>query len=167
QGRLPPGRGRLPDSAGPRPRGCAPRVTRASDPSVTPESAAPLGATCADGGVNFSVFSKHATLVDLLLFDDVDDARPARVIAIDPETNRHYHYWDVVVPGVRPGQIYGYRASGPFDGASGRRFDADKVLLDPYGRGVVVPKAYSRAAASEPGDNTAAAMKSVVVDPTA
>jgi isoamylase len=65
---------------------------------------------------------------------------------------------------VQSGQIYGYRAAGPFDPANGMRFDPAKVLLDPYGRGVVVPKNYSRAAAEVEGDNTQTAMKSVVVD---
>ncbi|MCB0151965.1 MAG: glycogen debranching enzyme, partial [Caldilineaceae bacterium] len=63
-----------------------------------------------------------------------------------------------------PGQIYGYRAHGPYEPLLGMRFDVQKVLLDPYGRGVAVPGAYSRKAASVPGDNTAQAMKSVVVD---
>ncbi len=101
----------------------------------------------------------------MLFFDREDDARPARVIHLDPAANRTYHYWHVFVPGVQPGQIYGYRVHGPFDPASGMRFDPAKVLLDPYGRGVVVPKNYSRDAASEEGDNAATAMKSVVVDP--
>ncbi len=57
----------------------------------------PLGATLRDGGVNFSVFSKHADRVELCLFDHVDDARPARVIALDPRTHRTYHYWHVFV----------------------------------------------------------------------
>ena len=68
---------------------------------------------------------------------------------------------------MRPGQIYGYRVEGPFDPAHGMRFDAAKVLLDPYGRGVVVPKNYSRDAAADQGDNAATAMKSVVLDPRA
>ena len=68
------------------------------------------------------------------------------------------------VPGLQPGQIYGYRASGPFDPANGMRFDSAKVLLDPYGRGVVVPTQYNRITTSQEGDNTATAMKSVVVD---
>jgi glycogen operon protein len=123
-----------------------------------------LGASVVDGGVNFSVFSRDASLVELLLFDRADDGRPARVIPIDAAANRHYHYWHVFVPGVRPGQIYGFRASGPFDPASGLRFDPLKILLDPYGRAVVVPGSYSRIAASRPGDNSATAMKSVVVD---
>ena len=124
----------------------------------------PLGATPYDGGVNFSVFSRGATGVELLFFDGVDDSRPARVIPIDPSSNRTYHYWHVFVPGVQPGQIYGYRVDGPSDPANGMRFDPGKVLLDPYGRGVVVPKNYSRDAAHEQGDNAGSAMKSVVVD---
>jgi isoamylase len=128
-------------------------------------SAAPIGATVTATGTNFSVFSKQSTGIELLLFDRVDDRRPARVIPIDSVTNRQYHYWHTFVAGVRAGQIYGYRALGPFDPASGRRFDPEKVLLDPYGRGVVVPQGFSRDAASEKGDNTATAMKSVVVDP--
>ena len=111
--------------------------------------------------------SKHATGVELLLFDRVDDAaRAAREIRIDPATNRTYHYWHVFVPGVKAGQVYGYRVEGPWDPAQGMRFDPAKVLLDPYGRGVAVPDRYDRAAAGEPGDNGAIAMKSVVVDPS-
>ena len=71
------------------------------------------------------------------------------------------------MPGVKPGQLYAYRAQGPFDPASGMRFDPSKVLLDPYGRGVVVPRNYSREAARLKGANAATAMKSVVVDPHA
>src|SRR4030095_5865887 len=124
----------------------------------------PLGATVVDGGVNFSLFSRSATGVELLLFDREDDARPARVLRLDPTTHRTYHYWHVGVPGIRPGQLYGYRVAGPSDPAHGLRFDPAKVLLDPYGRGVVVPKNYSRAAARQAGDNAATAMKSVVVE---
>src|SRR6266542_2356858 len=124
----------------------------------------PLGVTLSPGGANFSVYSKHATGIELLLFDCVDDAQPARVIRIDPSTNRTYHYWHVFVPGVKAGQIYGYRVEGPFDPSSGMRFNPAKVLLDPYGRGTVVPKNYSREDARREGDNAATAMKSVVVD---
>ncbi|MEW6250310.1 MAG: glycogen debranching protein GlgX [Planctomycetota bacterium] len=127
----------------------------------------PLGATFVAGGVNFSVYSRSANGIELLFFDRDDDAKPARVIPIDPASNRTYHYWHVFVPGVRPGQLYGYRAQGPHDPANGLRFDPGKVLLDPYGRCVAVPKGYSRAAARIPGDNAATAMKSVVVDPVA
>ena len=116
------------------------------------------------GGVNFSLYSRDATGVELLLFDQPDDPKPSHIIGLDPESHRTYHYWHVFVPGIQAGQIYGYRAYGPFDPANGLRFDPTKVLLDPYGRGVVGTKDYSRDAASQPGDNTATAMKSVVVD---
>jgi len=127
----------------------------------------PLGATVYPDGVNFSVFSKNATGVDLLLFDPVDDPKPVRVISLDPRKNRTYHYWHCLVPGIQPGQIYGYRAAGPFEPEKGLRFDPEKVLLDPYGRGVAVPERYTHKAASQPGDNAATAMKSVVADPHA
>jgi glycogen operon protein len=124
----------------------------------------PLGATLVRGGANFSVFSRGATEMELLLFDYEDDAVPSRVIPIHPATHRTYHYWSVFAPGVQPGQLYGYRVHGPFDPANGQRFDPAKLLLDPYGRAVVVPKNYDRGAISGPGDTTAMAMKSVVVD---
>jgi len=125
---------------------------------------APLGASVVPGGVNFSVFSRSASAIDLLLFDRHDDSRPSRVIPIDPVASRTYHYWHVFVPELRQGQLYGYRVHGPYDPASGLWFDPGKVLLDPYGRAVAVPAGYSRDAAKLPGDNTSAAMKSVVVD---
>jgi isoamylase len=125
----------------------------------------PLGATVVGEGVNFSVFSRQATRVELLLFDDAAAAHPTRVIELDPRTHRTYHYWHVFVPGIRPGQIYAYRADGPFEPERGLRFDPSKALLDPYGRAVVVPDGYSRRTASRYGEDNAIAMKSVVVDP--
>src|SRR6478672_13754179 len=112
---------------------------------------APLGATVVAGGINFSVFSRSASAVELLFFDHADDSRPARAIAIDPCTNRIYHYWHTVVPGAQPGQLYGYRVHGPSDHSAGLRFDPGKVLLDPYSRSVAVPKGYSREAAQLKG----------------
>lgn len=129
-------------------------------------SSSPLGATIGDGGVNFSLFSRTASGIDLLLFDRDDSAIPSRVITLNPAKNRTYHYWHVSVPGITPGQLYGYRVTGESSPAMGRRFDAQKVLLDPYGRGVAVPKGYSRDEARLAGDNAATAMKSVVVDPS-
>jgi len=125
-------------------------------------SSFPLGATATEDGANFSVFSKSATKVELLFFDSADAGIPSRVMALDRKRNRSYHYWHVFVPGVQPGQHYGYRVHGPFEPALGHRFDPKKVLLDPYGRAVAVPALYERTAASRPGDNAAQAMKSVV-----
>ena len=86
-------------------------------PTGTGESS-PLGATVVPGGVNFSVYSRDASDVELLLFDREDDAQPSRVIKIDRMKNRTYPYWHVFVPGVKAGQLYGYRAYGPFDPAT-------------------------------------------------
>ncbi len=130
---------------------------------MKPSISDPLGATIVDGGVNFSLFSRVATGVELLLFDRVDDATASRVIPISA-TDRSYHYWHTVVPGIKPGQIYGYRVDGPNAPEKGLRFDSNKVLLDPYGKGVVVPNNYDRSAACQPGDNSATSMKSLVVD---
>src|SRR5215475_5745357 len=72
----------------------------------TPGRAGPIGATVVDGGVNFSMFSRHASGVDLLFFDRDNDPQPARTIALDPVTNRTYYYWHTFVPDVEPGQVY-------------------------------------------------------------
>jgi isoamylase len=98
-----------------------------------------------NGGANFLVFSGSAAGIDLLFYDRVDDARPPNVIPIDPFENRTYHNWHVFVAGVEPRQIYGFRSHGPFEPAL--RFDSSKVLLDPYGRAVIIRKGYSREAA--------------------
>jgi isoamylase len=129
-------------------------------------ASAPLGASVQPAGVNFSVFSKDAAAIELLLFEDANAAEPSRVIALDRADHRTYHYWHVFVPGLTPGQAYGYRAHGPFAPERGLRFDHAKLLLDSYARAVAVPDGYSRAAAQRPGDNAGMAMKSVVADPS-
>ena len=125
-------------------------------------TSSPLGSSVQRGGVNFSVFSKNATLVELLLFESADSTAPAHVIPLDPRTHRTYHYWHVFVPSLKPGQIYGYKAHGAFEPEQGLRFDGSKVLIDPYGYAVAVPKAYTRS-----GEPAAPAMKSIVADPEA
>ena len=135
--------------------------------AATQGSSAPLGATVRPAGVNFSVFSRNATRVELLLFDDAEAGAPSAVIPLDRDVRRTYHYWQAFVPGLRSGQVYAYRAHGPFEPAEGHRFDPDKILIDPYGLAVAVPRGYDRQAASRPGDNAAVAMKSVVADPRA
>src|SRR5499427_5527326 len=133
--------------------------------SVRPGAAAPLGATFSLGGVNFSVFSRDATRMEILLFDEINSKRPATVIPLDSNRNCTYHYWHAFVPDLAPGQVYAYRAYGPAAPERGLRFDAEKVLLDPYGLAVAIPETYDRGAAARPGDNAATAMKSVVADP--
>jgi len=133
----------------------------------TAGSSAPLGAAARPDGVNFSVFSRSATAIELLLFDDAQAGEPSRIVALDPRSHRTYHYWHAFVPDLQPGQVYGYRAHGPFAPERGLRFDPRKVLVDPYGLAVAVPASYDRGAAVRPGDNCAAAMKSVVAAPDA
>jgi glycogen operon protein len=128
-------------------------------------ASAPLGATVSPGGVNFSVFARSATGVELLLFDAEDAARPARALRLEPKRDRTFHYWHTFVPGLEPGQVYAYRAHGPFAPERGLRFDGEKILLDPYGLAVAVPRGYDRHAACVPGDNAAVGLRSVVADP--
>src|SRR5437764_13000612 len=148
-------------------RSSIPKNALAMDSPPKTGRSAPIGATVLDGGVNFSVFSRTAGGMELLLFDREDDAKPSQTIRLDPHGDRTYYYWHRFVPGVKAGQIYAYRAHGAFDLAAGLRSDPSKILLDPYGRGVVVPKNYDRLAGARPGDHAALAMKSVVIDPSA
>jgi glycogen operon protein len=137
---------------------------RNSAPDLDVGASFPLGARVDGGGVNFSIYSKHARAVELLLFDDADAEAPSRIIPLAPPHHRTYHYWHARVNGIGTGQVYAYRVHGPDDPGRGLRFDPDKVLLDPYGRAVARPKNYSRAAACGKGDNVARALRSVVVD---
>ena len=97
--------------------------------------------------------------MELLLFDNADAIVPANVIRLDPRNHRTYHYWHAFVPGLKPGQVYGFKATGPFVPERGLRFDKNRVLLDPYGQAIAIPEDYRR-------DNTTIAMKSVIADPS-
>lgn len=92
----------------------------------------PLGAHASEGGVNFALFSRHASRVRLELFDQADDAAPARVIDLDPARNRTGDVWHVWVLGLRSGQLYAYRVDGPYRPGDGHRFNFNKLLLDPF-----------------------------------
>ena len=102
-------------------------------------------------------------MLEVLLFENVDDLMPSRVISLDPQWNRTYYYWHVFVPGITAGQLYGYRVHGPFEPEKGHRFNPVKVLLDPYGKCIARPDGYNRQAACKPA-NHVPALKSVVVD---
>lgn len=125
----------------------------------------PIGATVYPDGVNFCLFSKTCAALELLFFNAPNDSKPSRVIKFDPQYNKIFYYWHIFVKGIKAGQIYGYRAYGMFEPELGYRFDAEKLLLDPYAKAIVNTENYSREAASIPGDNCAKAMKAVVVDP--
>ncbi|MCX8025872.1 MAG: alpha-amylase family glycosyl hydrolase, partial [Thermanaerothrix sp.] len=125
----------------------------------------PLGATIHDGGVNFSLFSMNSTAVDLLLFENPEDAEPSHVIRLDPKEHRTFAYWHVYVHGIGPGQIYAYRVFGPHDPERGHRFDPSKLLLDPYARVIVNTENYRREAALQPGGDWGHMLKCAVMDP--
>jgi len=129
---------------------------------IGPGKSFPLGATVYPEGVNFAVYSKNSTSLELLLFDGVDEPAPSRVVTFDPGVHRTFHYWHVFVRGLGAGQVYAFRAHGPFEPKKGHRFDARKVLLDPYGRAVAIPSTYDRKAGARPGDDAITAMRSVV-----
>jgi isoamylase len=134
--------------------------------TTLPGESFPLGAIVRDGGVNFCLYAKGATGVELLLFDHAHDPQPRYCIPLDPAKNRTFHYWHIFIPGLAAEQIYGYRVAGPYNPDRGLRFDRNKVLLDPYTRAIVGWRNYSREAAIQPGDNVAQALRSVVVDPS-
>ena len=92
----------------------------------------PLGIHESEGGVNFALFSRHASRVRLELFDRPGDATPARVIDLDPARNRTGDVWHVWVEGICPGQLYAYRMDGPYQPREGHRFNFNKLLLDPF-----------------------------------
>src|SRR3712207_9030661 len=91
---------------------------------------APLGATFDGKGVNFALFSAHATAVDLCLFDP-QGRRELDRIRLPRRTDQ---VWHVYLEGLRPGQLYGYRVHGPYDPRHGHRFNPHKLLIDPYAR---------------------------------
>jgi glycogen operon protein len=93
----------------------------------------PLGATWDGLGVNFALFSEHATAVDLCLFDAAADPREAVRVGLPERTD---HVWHGYFPDVRPGQLYGYRVHGAYAPLDGHRFNPAKVLLDPYAKAV-------------------------------
>ncbi|MCU0258186.1 MAG: glycogen debranching protein GlgX [Solirubrobacteraceae bacterium] len=90
----------------------------------------PLGATWDGSGTNFSLFSEHAAGVTLCLFDD--EGREERIAV----TQRTAHHWHCRLPGVGPGQRYGYRVDGPYAPSDGHRFNPAKLLIDPYAKAI-------------------------------
>jgi isoamylase len=96
----------------------------------------PLGATWDGLGVNFALFSEHATGVELCLFDSPDAAAESQRLPLPEQTDMVWHGY---LRDVKPGQIYGYRVHGPYEPAAGHRFNPHKVVLDPYAKAVARP----------------------------
>jgi glycogen operon protein len=114
--------------------------------------------------VNFSVFSRNATAVELLLFNQHDDVQPIQIIKLEPPTNQTFFFWHVYVKGLKPGAHYAYRVDGPEDlHGKGFRFNPNKVLVDPYALGNT-KTLFNRDDAVGPADNLATCMRSVVID---
>src|SRR5690606_4259756 len=93
----------------------------------------PLGATWDGLGVNFALFSAHATCVELCLFDDKGTTELER-IELPEYTNEIWHGY---LPDAHPGLIYGYRVHGPYEPENGHRFNPNKLLIDPYSKQLV------------------------------
>jgi isoamylase len=93
----------------------------------------PLGATWDGDGVNFAVFSEHARKVELCLYDSDDPSRELACLGFRDHTG---HVWHGYVPGLKPGQLYGYRVHGAYEPEHGLRFNPSKLLIDPYARAV-------------------------------
>ena len=117
-----------------------------------------------EGGVNFSLFSQRAVSVDLLLFEDFDDPEPYQIVTFHPFHNKTFFYWHIFVEEMFAGQLYAFRVDGPFDPFEGHRFNRNKILVEPYSKGVVYGGNWSRQDATHAYPNTQSAMKSLVID---
>ena len=100
---------------------------------VWPGTPYPLGATTDPQGTNFALFSEHAASVELLLYDPSKPSRPTHVV---PLTEKSSFVWHCYLPDIKPGQLYAYRVHGPYEPEQGHRFNAAKVLIDPYAKAI-------------------------------
>jgi isoamylase len=105
-------------------------------PKTRPGYPYPFGATSEGTGVQFALFSRDATAVSLLLFEATHARAPFVTIPLDPRTHRTGDIWHVWVEGIGPDTLYAYRVDGPYDPATGHRFNRHKLLLDPHARAV-------------------------------
>jgi glycogen operon protein len=103
------------------------------DITVYPGSPFPLGATWDGKGVNFAIYAENATGAELCLFETKEDKRESAKIRIEERT---HHVWHVYIPGLKPGQLYGYRMHGPYEPQNGHRFNPNKFLIDPYAKAI-------------------------------
>ncbi|MCE1197247.1 hypothetical protein LWX53_12230, partial [bacterium] len=101
---------------------------------VTPGNPIAKGATPTADGVNFAIFSRHATQLYLCLYSGPHDDEPVHEIALDPRRHKTGDIWHCHLGGLKPGALYLWRADGPFDPARGHRFNRSRALLDPYAK---------------------------------
>ena len=101
--------------------------------AIYPGQPYPLGATFDGEGVNFAIFAENAAGIDLCLFNDPGDQKETETIKMNEVS---HHVWHCYLPGIRPGQLYGYRAHGPYDPLNGLRYNSNKLLIDPYAKAI-------------------------------
>ncbi|MBV8329192.1 MAG: glycogen debranching enzyme GlgX, partial [Verrucomicrobia bacterium] len=135
----------------------------------------PLGATWAAEGVNFAIYSENCTGVDLCLFEGPDSEHEAVRVRMTECTDS---VWHLFLPDIRPGQLYGYRVYGPYEPQNGNRFNASKILIDPYAKAIAGKISWGPEMFGYPlgdpredlkrdyRDNAMNVPKSVVVDPS-
>jgi len=131
----------------------------------------PLGATWDGKGVNFSLYANNATAIELCFYDD--DNHEVRVKIKE----RNHHIWHVYIPDIKPGQLYAYRAYGPYDPGNGHRYNPNKILIDPYAKSIAGPVKWhesvfgfdlnstSKDLSFSETDSSPYVPKSVVIDP--
>ena len=131
-----------------------------------PGSRFPIGATALPGGVNFCIFSRHATRIELLLYAEPDSPEPFQVVALTPEENRSFFFWHVFVEGLPEHSCYTWRAHGPADTQqTGRAFNPNKELVDPRAR-AVTDAVWDRRKAMDPEDTAHTSLRAVVMAPS-
>ena len=143
---------------------------------IRPGSPYPLGATWDGEGVNFALFSENGTGVDLCLFEGSKGNDEMARVRVTEQTDL---VWHVYIPGIRPGQRYGYRVHGPYEPERGHRFNPAKLLIDPYARAIdghvrwnelifgYTPGHPDADLSKDDRDSSPAVPKSLVIDETA
>ena len=94
----------------------------------------PLGATVVNGGVNFSIFSRHATSVELIIFSNSSDMEPSEIYTLDPIKNRTGDIWHIIIPNKSQGTMYLYRIDGQWNPKEGYLFNKNNLIIDPYSK---------------------------------
>ena len=140
--------------------------TAAAVYATRPGSRFPVGTTTLSDGVNFCIFSRHATHVELLLYVEPDSPEPFQVIALTPEENRSFFFWHVFVERLPLHTCYTWRAHGPADTQqTGRSFNANKELVDPRAR-AVTDAVWDRRRGMDPRDSGHNSLRAVVTAPS-
>jgi len=123
----------------------------------------PTGALVDKNGTNFCIFSRHATHMELLLYDTSDSDKPFQTIVLDPEINRTFFFWHVYIEQLSAGIHYTWRVDGPANSSHGFHFNNKKELLDPWAK-ALTDTHWNRELASDPNDSSRSSMRAITVD---